>query len=132
MSAETLNVVLILLTVLVAAYALYQRYKRGEAIDASGVVSELKAAQPLASELIAIATIAVQSAEQLKNTGKIDGNDAAFNYALNFIKGWFPAASGIDNADIKAAIESAVLVANALSQQIKNERPTFSSEVGNA
>lgn len=128
MDAQTLNVILIVLTVIVAAYALYQRHKAGEAIEAGGVVTELKAAQPLAQELMTVATIAVQAAEQLKNTGKLPDNNAAFEYAVSFIKKWIPAAEGIDNEDIKAAIESAVLVASALTEQIKNLKPV-SSEV---
>lgn len=122
MSAETLNVILIVLVVLVAVWGVYERYKRGEEVTVTNVVSELKEARPLAEELIAVATIGVQAAEQLKNTGKLPNNDAAFDYALDFVKKWIPASSGIDNADIKNAIESAVLVANYMSEQIKSSQ----------
>lgn len=121
MTSETLNVILIILVVLVGAFGVYQKVKRGETVTAGTVVNTIKAAQPLAQELINVATIAVNSAEQLKNTGKIGSNDEAFDYALNFVKKWIPAASGIDNADIKAAIEGAVLVANFMSEQISSK-----------
>lgn len=127
MSAETLNVILIVVVILVASYALYQRHRAGEVIDASGIVSTLEASVPLAQELIAVATTGVQAAEQLKNTGKLPDNNAAFEYALNFVKKWIPAASGIDNEDIKVAIESAVLVANALTQQAKDMQVRLTS-----
>lgn len=122
MSAETLNVVLIVLMVIVAGYSIYQQYRRGEEITIANVATELKEAQPLAQELIAVATVGVQAAEQLKNTGKLADNKAAFNYALNFVKKWIPAASGVDNEDIITAIESAVLVANFMSDQLKQAR----------
>lgn len=125
MSAETLNVVMIILVVVVGAFGVYQMYKRGETITAGTVVNTIKAAQPLAQELISVATIAVNSAEQLKNTGKIGSNDEAFNYALNFVKKWIPATAGVDNADIKAAIEAAVLVANFMSDQIGGKTATL-------
>lgn len=124
MSSETLNIILIILVVVVAGIAVYQKSKRGEAIGGELVVSEVKQAIPVAQELIAIATVGVQAAEQLKNTGKLPSNDAAFDYALNFVKKWIPATAGVDNADIKAAIESAVLVANFMSDQLKNRSVT--------
>jgi hypothetical protein len=117
MTAETTQVILILVTLAVAGYALYRSFQAGETISVGGVVSELKEARPVAEELLNVATIGVQAAEQLKNTGRLPDNDAAFQYALNYVKKWFPGSSEIDNEDIVAAIESAVLVANALAKE---------------
>lgn len=115
MDANTMTIVVSIIAVLIAAFAVW---RSGRPVTLQGVTTELAAAQPLAQELANVATIAVQSAEQLKRTGEIKSNDAAFNYALDFVKKWIPASSGIDNKDIIAAINSAVLVASYLADQI--------------
>lgn len=115
---EWISIAALVVSVIVGIYLFVSRQTP---LTAANVTASLESVQPLAQELLTVATIAVNSAEQLKNTGKIDSNDEAFNYALSFVKKWVPAASGIDNADIKAAIESAVLVANFMSEQIKGK-----------
>lgn len=117
MSSETWNVILIILVVLVAVYAGYQQYRRGEAFTVEGVAHTLEASIPFASELIEVSQIAVNEAELMKKNKQIT-NEEAFNHALNVIKGWSPQLAGIENSKIISAINSAVLVASALSHQI--------------
>lgn len=122
MDIQTTSVILIFLTLLVAGYAAYRLHKQGVVLTPTTVVSELKSAQPMAQELLNVAQIGVQAAEQLKSTGKLPNNDAAFEYALNFVKRWIPGGSDISNKDIESAIESAVLTANYMTSQIEANR----------
>jgi hypothetical protein len=82
------------------------------------VLDTVQEATPIADELIKVATIGVQAAEQLKNTGKIGGNAEALNYAIDFVTGWSPALASLENEKIIAAIESAVLITNVISEQL--------------
>jgi len=127
LSQETLSVILILVVVAVGGYSLYLQYRQGKAITLPSVVATLEGAVPLSEELLKVATIAVQSAEQLKREGKIDSNDVAFNYALDFVKDWFPNAHDVSNEKIIAAINSAVLVASYLSNQIEASKSEVES-----
>lgn len=121
MSAETLNIVLIVVVVIVATYGGYQKWKRGEEITIPGVAGMLEASIPLATELVDVAQMAVNEMELLKKNGRIT-NQEAFNRALNIIKGWSPALASIDNDKIITAINSAVLVASALTHQIRADK----------
>lgn len=115
---QTTQTILILVTLVLAGWAVYKSYQRGEQVTLSSVVEQVKEAVPVAEELQAIALTAVQAAEQLKNTGKLPDNDAAFEYALNYIRKHVPLLTGIDNNDIVTAIESAVFVVNNISKQV--------------
>jgi hypothetical protein len=115
MSSETTAIVVSVIAIVIAAVTFF---RRGEPVTIQGVTDSLEDAIPLASQLAQVAEIAVQSAEQLKRTGQIQSNDEAFNYALSFVKKWIPATEGIDNEDIIAAINSAVLVASYMADQI--------------
>lgn len=128
MSAETWNIILILLVLVVAGFAFYQAHKRGETFTVSGISETLEASIPLASELVDVAQMAVNEAELLKKNGKIT-NTEAFNRALDIIKSWSPALAELENAKVITAINSAVLVASALSHQIKADKAVSSGAV---
>lgn len=117
MTPDQLNVILILITMGVAAFALYKAYSRGEGVTLSSAIEEIKEARPVALELMEIAQIAVNATEQLKREGKIEENDVAFSHALDLVKKWLPNSFRVDNEDIIAAINAAVLVASGLSKQ---------------
>lgn len=111
--------VLSVVTLIVMAFLLW---RRSEPITLEGVITTAEEAVPLARILTEVATTGVQAAEQLAATGKILRSDR-LTYALNYIKGWSPALSGLENEKILAAIESAVLVANALRAQAEKTAP---------
>lgn len=119
MEQETIQTILIVLTLLVAGYALF---RKRETIDIStltpsAVLEEINSARPIAVELMEIAQVAVNSVEQLRREGKIQSNDVAFNTALDLIKKWVPDQWELDNEDIVNSINAAVLVASALRRE---------------
>lgn len=119
MEQETIQTILIVLTLLVAGYALF---RKRETIDIStltpsAVLEEINSARPIAIELMEIAQVAVNSVEQLRREGKIQSNDVAFNTALDLIKKWVPDQWELDNEDIVNSINAAVLVASALRRE---------------
>src|SRR5688572_28545 len=117
MIEEFWQIGLIVVTLLVAGYALYQSHQRGETIVPTTLVEAVKEAVPVTQQLQEIVQIAVNAVEQLRREGKITDNDAAFNRALDLAKKWIPDEWEVDNTDIIAAINAAVLVASALSNQ---------------
>lgn len=116
MTPEQTQTILVLITLAVAGYALYQSFRRGETITLTGAVEEIKEARPVAVELMEVVQIAVNSVEQLRREGKIADNDVAFRRALDISKKWIPDEWEIDNEDLINAINAAVLVASATSQ----------------
>lgn len=117
MTGEQWQIVLIFVSLVIAGFALYRSFQAGNQITLSGAVEEIKSSVPVALELKEIAELAVGSVEQLRREGKIQDNDVAFNRALDLVKKWIPAEMHVDNEDILAAINAAVLVASALSRQ---------------
>lgn len=131
MDNGTLALVVAVLTAVVAGYFLW---KRGGPVTLQGIVSTAQEAVPIAQTLAQVAEIGVQAAEQLATTGKLQKSER-LDYALNYVKGWSPALQGLDNEKIYAAIESAVLVANALraqaqTLQLKKVENPFFKDVG--
>lgn len=117
MSTETLQAVLIILTVGIAGFALYRTYRSGEIITLNGVVDQIRDARPIATQVAEVAQIAVNSVEQIRREGKLQNNDAAFNHALNLVKKWIPDEWEVDNEDIINTINAAVLVSSALRRE---------------
>lgn len=101
----------------VAGYAVYAATRRGEVINASGVLEAVHEAQSVALQVKEIVQVAVNAAEQLKREGAIQSNDAAFNHALDLAKAWIPDEWEVPNADIIEMINASVLVASALARQ---------------
>lgn len=116
MDAQTTQTILILVTLVVAVFGIYRSYQATHTVDLTPatLISEVKEAVPVAKQLMEVATIGVQAAEQLKRTGKLPDNDAAFEYALDYIKKNIPYMAGVTNKDIETAIESAVFLVNTL------------------
>lgn len=115
--ADVIQTILIVLTVLLAGWAVYKAYQRGEEITPTTLVEATTTARPVAAELMEVVQIAVNSVEQLKREGKIRSNDVAFNHALDLAKKWIPDEWEVDNEDLINAINAAVLVASTLSEQ---------------
>ena len=117
MTTDQIQTILILVTLLLAGIAIYKRYTDAQPITLTAGIEEIKNAVPVAKELMEIAQIAVNSAEQLKREGAIDSNDAAFHHAYSLSKKWIPDEWEIDNEDLISAINAAVLVASVLAKQ---------------
>src|SRR6188474_2993380 len=124
MDNGTLALVVAVLTAAVVGYLLW---KRGGPVTLQGIVSTAEEAAPIAQELAKVAEIGVQAAEQLFSTGRLPKDDR-LDYALNYVKSWSPALQELDNAKVYAAIESAVLVANALRAQAQTIQLTRAEE----
>lgn len=113
MDNGTISLVLVVITILVFAYLLWQRKLP---LSLEGFLSTAQEAVPIAQTLTEVATIGVQAAEQLAETGRL-AKDARLDYAVNYVKSWNPALKNLSNEKIYAAIESAVLVVNSLQAQ---------------
>lgn len=114
--SDTWQIFVVLVSLLLAGYAVYRSYQSGHAITLSNVAETLHEVQPTVADVKEVVQIAVDSAEQLKREGKIT-NEQAFNHALDLAKKWIPKEWQVDNEDIINAINAAVLVASALSKQ---------------
>lgn len=118
MTTETWNVVLVLIIVALAGYALYARYKAGKTTDLSTLVATVENQIPFATELAEVAEIVVNEIEQAVREGVVISDEDKFNRALDMVKKWRPEFAEIDNHKVAAAIKSAVLVASALTHQL--------------
>lgn len=120
---DYLQVLVWVVTLAIAGYAIYAATRNGQTVTLPGVVQAVKTAEPIAVEISRVAGIAVQAAEQLGKTGKLPDNDAKFEYALDYIKKNIPYTAGVSNKDIETAIESAVFLVN---NTVKNYSATVS------
>lgn len=114
---DYLQIFVVVVTLVVAGYAIYRATQNGTPITLSAAVEEIKEAVPVAIQAKEIVQIAVNSVEQLKREGSIKTNDEAFNHALNLAKQWIPDEWEVSNEDIINFINSAVLVSSALARQ---------------
>jgi len=109
-NATVLSTIVTVLALAIAAYAIF---KAGNPITAASIADALEDATVSAQEIIAVVQSGVFAAEQLKATGKIPDNNAAFDYALEFAQKLLPT---LDRATLTTFIESSVL---AMNQAIK-------------
>src|SRR5688500_8128232 len=104
MSAETTAILVSVIAIVIAAVTFF---KRGEPVTIQGVTDSLEAAIPLAREMAEVALTGVRAAEQLKATGRIPDNNAAFDYALQHTQKMFP---DLDRETLTTFIEAAVFL----------------------
>lgn len=79
-----------LATTIIAIVAVVLLYLRsGREVTLEGVQEIASDASTLAAELQQVANVAVASAQQLKEAGKIDSNDAAFAHAVDHVERWY-------------------------------------------
>jgi hypothetical protein len=64
--------------------------RSGQAWSMQGITETLEAAQPLAQQIEDVAQVVVAGIEQLKETGKIQTGDEAFELAMSHLEDWFP------------------------------------------
>lgn len=119
MSADTITLIVAVVALAAAGFAIY---KLGRVPTVAELTPIVEQAIPIGQDFAEVAQIVVNEAEQLKRTGRIESNDAAFNYALNKAKAYFPALTPLDNEKLISAINGAVLVASALTAQINEAK----------
>lgn len=118
--SDWLQILIGLVTLAVAGYAMYVAIQHHQPITLSAAVEDVKDAIPIAIQVKDIVQIAVNSAEQLKREGSIQTNDQAFNHALDLAKQWIPPEWQVSNEDIINFINASVLVSSALARQAGN------------
>jgi hypothetical protein len=72
----------------VIAFLAYQR--SGQPMTVTGITETLERAQPLAEQIREVAEVAVEAAQQLKESGKINTGSEAFAEAMSHLQAWFP------------------------------------------
>lgn len=103
------NVLSIIISVAALLIAGYLFWKRGTVFTAGNVAAALKEGQGVATEIATIVQAAVFAAEQLKATGQLPDNNAAFNYAYHHAKKLLPS---LEKETLEMWIESMVPLAN--------------------
>lgn len=102
-----LSIVIAVAALVIAGYLLW---KRGTPITAENFVGTLQEAQGTATEIATIVQAAVFAAEQLKATGQLPDNNAAFDFAFRHAQKLLPT---LDKDTLEMWIESMVPLANA-------------------
>lgn len=97
---------------------------------AAHVTTAVNSVQPLAAEVEKAATIVVQAIEQARRKGQLD-KLPEYGELLNRVRGWLPVNVEPTNDQILDAINSAILVASALTNQINANKATV-QEVADA
>lgn len=120
------QVVLIVITFLLAAFALYKIYQGGGSVSATEIADQIKAARPIAIEISEIAQVAVNATEELRRQGKITENKVALSHAFDLTRKWIPDEWEISNEDIFSALDAAILVASALRNQADSLKSGYS------
>lgn len=118
MDSQMFLAITVVLTLIIAGYALFRSYQTGGTVDATTIVGTLEASVEPAQELATVVGIAVDAAEQMKREGTIDTNEQALNYAIDYIQKYFPAVAKLENEKIIGAIKAAVLAASYVTSQI--------------
>jgi hypothetical protein len=116
-TTDQLLVATVVISLVVAGFSLWKSYQANNVVTLTGVVDEIKSAEPIAKQILEVVQIGVNAAEQLKREGKLATNDDALNYALDYAKQWLPKEWNLSNHDIIEAINAAVLVSSALACQ---------------
>lgn len=120
MTPEVIATIISVVALVIAAYAIYQARKAGTPITGALLTATLEQSQATATEIATIVKAGVFAAEQLKSTGKLDSNNAAFQYALKFAQKMLP---DLDAATLTTFIESMVPLANQVYNALPSKPP---------
>lgn len=129
MNPTVIATIVSIVAIVIALYSVYRAHEAGTPITGELLTDSLTAATETAQEIEAIVKAGVLAAEQLKQTGRLPDNNAAFDYAFNFAKKLLP---NLDKATLTTFIESAVPIANALTEQIKASQATPAAPTSDA
>lgn len=120
MTVEILAIVVSVVALGLAGFAWYKAQQAGIPITGQFLTSTLQESTRSAEEIVAIVQSGVFAAEQLKSTGKLPDNNAAFNYALKHAQKFLP---DLDREALTTFIESSVLVANQVVGSLPAKEP---------
>lgn len=101
---ETPEIIALVAGIVAVVIAIVAYRRSGAAISLEGVQESYVSVQSMAAELEKVGLMAVASAQQLKESGKITTNSEAYNHAFDYINRWFPA---LDRQIVAAAVEGA-------------------------
>lgn len=101
----------------------YLFVSRKTPVTATNVTTAVESVQPLADQVDKAATIVVQAIEQARRKGKLD-KMPEYGELLNRVRGWLPVNVEPTNDQVIDAINSAILVASALTNQINANKAT--------
>lgn len=102
--------------VLIVLLLFLSQHRKGR-IEIGDVSEALMSISPLAGELQSIATVVVQANEQRIREGRLT-KEAAYSDAIDKVRAWLPVEIDATDDMIIDAINSAILVASALTNQI--------------
>lgn len=94
----------IAVAIIATGLSAFAYYRSGRSLTVAGVQEAYVQSQTLAAELSEVANMAVAASAQLKESGKITTNEAAFNNAFDHINRWFP---DLDRKIIANSVEGA-------------------------
>lgn len=109
MSPETITTIVAIAAMLIAGYSMWKAHQAGTPISGQLLTTTLQESQTTATQIAEIVKAGVLAAEQLKSTGKLPDNNAAFDYALKFSQKMLP---DLDAPTLTTFIESFVPLAN--------------------
>lgn len=104
-----MTIVVSVVAIVLAAVAMWQARKAGQPLSGEYLQATLQESTRTAQEIVTIVQSGVFAAEQLKNTGRLPDNNAAFDYALKHAQKFLP---DLSRETLTTFIESSVLVAN--------------------
>lgn len=85
-------------------------YRSGQPLTLQGLQNIVTDTSSLAAEVQQVAEVGVAAAQQLKDTGNIDSNEAAFQHAVKHVEGWYNSLAPdihLDPHVVANAVESA-------------------------
>jgi hypothetical protein len=98
------DVISIVAFLLALSVMLFIFWRSASPFTLSGLQETYKKSESLAAELEKVGLMAVVAVEQLKDTGVINTNEAAFTAAFDYINSW-PGMEKLDRVTIAHAVE---------------------------
>lgn len=86
---DTETIIVLVASILALGISVYAAYRSGQPLTLQGVQEIARDSSSLAADLQTVATVAVAASQQLKESGKIDSNEAAFANAVAHINTWY-------------------------------------------
>lgn len=110
---DTSQFIVVVAAIIALGFSIWAFARSGRPVTLEGVQEVARDASSLAVELQQVASVAVASAQQLKESGQIaddDINDAAFKHAVEHIEKWYNSVAPdivLDPDVVENAIEGA-------------------------
>lgn len=127
--SEWISIAAIIIAIAAVGYSFYSKQT---VVSGSNLSAAITAIPSLATEVDKAATIVVQSYEQARRKGQLE-NTPELNEVMNRVRGWLPEEiqDAVTNDQVVEAINSAILIASAMTNQINANKATVAdSESG--